>query len=193
MKGNQPCDPKSVSGFPNLTSAPLQSSVRPSGAPKTDGDVIDISNDDDDDDEVAPTNGVLFNVKIAKRPEAQIPTTLSSSTKPPEVSGDNEQSEIALKEKVVYKPNLVLRRSKMPPPATPSQENSIQGQAKPYASESGFQQNSQRPRWDINKPNFSNHRPSNTASSNYYHHDTNGNLKNNSVPPAPFRNGKFSC
>lgn len=93
---------------------------RPAFPPKNDGDVIDISNDDDEDDA-----GAAGNLEAEASPAAQqAPQHLPNGVLPP-IEPMQSTSETIYKEKVVYKPNLVPRRSKMPPPPPiPYQESS---------------------------------------------------------------------
>jgi hypothetical protein len=73
-------------------------------------DIIDISNDDDD---------VLENAREASSSSNLLQDSVKSIDSLVKKNPDPEL-EAQYKEKVVYKPNLVLRKPKMPPPSIPT-------------------------------------------------------------------------
>lgn len=149
-----------LGSFPSITDAQQNSGFRPNFPPANPGDVIDISNDDDEEDKALPTNAKPLELP----PAANVaPLSMMESmnrlppTKPVEQTPDS-----VYKEKVVYKPNLVSRKPKMPPPPVPSQDVHP---LKP-SFDSGYR-NHQRPppKWDSMKsfpPSSSNYSPRNT-------------------------------
>lgn len=154
------------------------SNIMPKLVPRTDGDVIDISNDDEEDEEskISTNNtnlsGVSNNLQIAKASLLEVPNVSSTNKMASESSLDP-----LYKEKVVYKPNLVQRKLKMPPPPAPIQDNQP---LKPFESGSFLSQPRAPQKWDDHKS------VAHSSSTNFFSRDMNGRSKNDLEP---FRNG----
>lgn len=155
MKSGQaiPGDPK-LGAFSALSDA---SQARPNFPPRSIGnDIIDISNDDDDEEEAKTAKSK--NAPMVDSP--LLPQHMKGSFHP--ISNDSTlaqsipSSEPVPKEKVVYKPNLVQRKPKMPPPS--------QDLKKPI--DSGYSQlRPTPPKWDARR-NFPNSPSMNYSSRN---------------------------
>lgn len=171
MKGSQaPGVEQKLGSFSGLQNPQHSSGFRPNFPPRNDGDVIDISNDDDEDEGEASQAGnvkPIENTPVVPQASHLLKTPLLPTIQPP-----SSPTDTVYKEKVVYKPNLVQRKSKMPPPPTPAHENS-----------SGFQprRGATPPKWEERK-NYANSAVSTT--SNYTSRNGNGGSKN------PFSNCK---
>lgn len=160
MKSGQtiPGDPK-LGAFSALSDA---SQARPNFPPRSIGnDIIDISNDDDDDDEQEAKTVKSKNSSMVDSP--LLPQHMKGSFHP--ISNDSTlvqsipSSDPVPKEKVVYKPNLVQRKPKMPPPSMTSQDLK-----KPI--DSGYSQHRPTPpKWDARR-NFPNSPSMNYSSRN---------------------------
>lgn len=143
---------------PSTSSANL-----PKLPPRSDNDVIDISNDDDDDD------GNIASKVIPSLP-VPIPVKPLSLLNPSDLSNGASASKVLdlpdeiYKEKVVYKPNLIQRKPKMPPPPVPAQDFHP---VKPF--DSGAFQALQKPsnKWD-------NQKGVSHSQSNYFNRNVNG-------------------
>lgn len=120
MKSGQqlPGVEQKLGGFSVLQDSSQSSSFRTNFRSQTDGDVIDISNDDDDEE------GKPHAVNIAKPLENLVTPQTSKDILP--ISSTTVQPSLAkvpvYKEKVTYKPNLIQRKIKMPPPAVPASQ-----------------------------------------------------------------------
>lgn len=120
MKSGQqvPGVEQKLSGFSTLQDSSQNSSFRTNFQPRTDGDVIDISNDDDEEE--GKSQG-LEKPKALKTPtisqalrEGSMRVLNGSSTTEPDVP----IADPIYKEKIIYKPNLVQRKAKMPLPVS---------------------------------------------------------------------------
>lgn len=175
MKGGQqaPGVEQKLGSFSGLQNQPQSGSFRPNFPPRNDGDVIDISNDDDEDEGPQVGNAKPIDMSPA--------VTQTNGVLPPAIQPiqPTATADTVYKEKVVYKPNLVQRKSKMPPPPTPSQEKS-----------SGYQPHLRPtpPKWEERK-NYTNSGPSKTSS--FSGRNMNGDQKNHTVS-VPFSNGKLA-
>jgi hypothetical protein len=149
-------------------------------APRTDGDVIDISNDDDEEESSA-VKSILPDIPATPQaPPMNTSNGSSMNALPPVEHLLPTSSDTIYKEKVVYKPNLVQRtKPKMPPPSIPVPDSQP---LKRFDSSFQSQQRPPPPKWDAHK-NFSATAPH----SNMFNRDMNGSSKNHS---APFRNCK---
>lgn len=175
MKSGQaiPGDPK-LGAFSALSDT---SQARPNFPPRSIGnDIIDISNDDDDDDEVEAKTAKSTSASMVDSP--LLPQHMKGSFHPIANDSTLAQSLPSLdpipKEKVVYKPNLVQRKPKMPPPSMLSQDLK-----KPI--DSGYSQlRPTPPKWDARRT-FPNSPLLNYSS------------RNGGSKPVPATNGKSVC
>lgn len=169
MKGGQQ-NPGFEQKLGSFAEGSQPSNFRPNFPPRGVGDVIDISNDDDDDDE-----------SPARSRESSIPpktlSQLENLKGTPNESSSSKQTETpadpVYKEKVVYKPNLVPRKPKLPSTqsAPPKDVQSI----KPYEQGLQSQRRPTPPVWNSRVPNSA---PSSSSS----YSNTNGGSK---APLAP--------
>lgn len=148
-----------IGTFNSNPDAPQSSGFRPNFPIHNAGDVIDISNDDDDEVKESPSISQPHDLpSAASVPPLNLMESMSrtSTNKPIETAPDS-----IYKEKVVYKPNLVQRKPKMPPPPVPSQDIHP---LKPSFDSSYRNQQRPPPKWDSMKtfpPSTSNYNPRN--------------------------------
>lgn len=179
MKSGQqvPGVEQKLSGFSALQDSSQNSKYRTNFQPRTDGDVIDISNDDDEEEGklLEPKN---VNIQQSSRDVSVKVHNGSSSVRPAE--------DPVYKEKVVYKPNLVHRKAKMPPPPVPSAQEPYT----PKSFEPAYHPHHHQPppKWDVRKNSAIT--VSTPAASNYNNATVDGVQKNKSVS---FINRKKRC
>ena len=118
--GQQTPGEQKIGNFSGLQNQPQSSNFRTNFPPRNDGDVIDISNDDDEDESEVAQDGIGKFVDSNSSVSQSTATLNSTNGVLPSIQ---KAIDPTYKEKVVYKPNLVQRKSKMLPPPTPPKEN----------------------------------------------------------------------